>query len=433
MKFIFADSLDYVDPNYDFEEDRFAPNREAYWDDQFPHEILGRTPYDGILVSRALIGSHRTSGRYTASQAMRFRLVGAREFLRFKEEDYPGSVVFGDSGAFAYHKLEVPPYSPEDMVDFYGDGQFTHGCSVDHIIFDFFEDDTIPEDAIDRMEDNKRRLEITLENAAEFLRCSKRLTNNFVPLGVVQGWSPGSMADAALSLKRMGYSYLAVGGMVPLRSPQIKKALSAIRQTIGPEIPIHILGFAKADEIGEFTEFGIASFDTTSPLIRAFKDSQRNYYAVKPEGGLQYFSAIRVPQSIENNQLKSLSKEGVYSQEDLQQRETQALKALREFDKGDTDIQGTLDAVMAYSEPLTVGRDQGHTAREQKKLDTLRERYAITLKAKPWKNCTCAVCRSAGIDVIIFRASNRNKRRGIHNLQAYRQHIDTVREMTQDG
>ena len=433
MKFIFADSLDYVDPNYNFEEDRFAPNREAYWDDQFPHEILGSAPYDGILVSRAVIGSHRTSGKYSESQAMRFRLVGAREFLRFKEEDYPGSVVFGDSGAFAYHKLEVPPYSPEDMVDFYGDGQFTHGCSVDHIIFDFFEDGTIPEEAHERMEDNKRRLEITLENAAEFLCNSKRLTNKFTALGVVQGWSPGSMANAALNLKRMGYKYLAIGGMVPLRSPQIKKALSAIRQTIGMEIPIHILGFAKADEIGEFTEFGIASFDTTSPLIRAFKDSQRNYYAAKPEGGLDYYSAIRIPQSIENNQLKRLSKEGIYNQEDLQTRESRALNALRAFDSGDADVEDALDAVMAYSAPLTVGRDHDHTPRERKKLDILRERYSITLNSKPWKNCPCAVCKSAGVDVIIFRASNRNKRRGIHNLQAYRQHIDTVKEMTQYG
>ena len=78
MKFIFADNLDYVDPRYDFLEDRSPADRETYWDDQYPHEILGFAPYDGILISRAVVGGHQLSGKYTESQAMRLRRVGAR-------------------------------------------------------------------------------------------------------------------------------------------------------------------------------------------------------------------------------------------------------------------------------------------------------------------------------------------------------------------
>ena len=33
MKFIYADSLDFVDPNYDFITDRSPNGRELYWDD----------------------------------------------------------------------------------------------------------------------------------------------------------------------------------------------------------------------------------------------------------------------------------------------------------------------------------------------------------------------------------------------------------------
>ena len=163
---------------------------------------------------------------------MRFRRVGARKFLRFSEDDYPDSVVFGDSGAFSYHKMTVPPYSAEDMVDFYGDGQFTHGCSVDHIIFDFFDLDSLHEEEYvgsDESADNRQRFEITLSNAADFSGRSGRLGNRFTPLGVVQGWSPLSMAKAAGKLTRMGYSYIAIGGMVPLKSAQIHKVLDAIR------------------------------------------------------------------------------------------------------------------------------------------------------------------------------------------------------------
>ena len=56
----------------------------------------------------------------------------------------------------------MPPYTPEDTVEFYDDGDFTHGCSVDHIIFDF--DETLA-----GMEggtaEARRRFDITLENA----------------------------------------------------------------------------------------------------------------------------------------------------------------------------------------------------------------------------------------------------------------------------
>src|SRR3546814_15912549 len=52
MKFIFADSMDFVDPGYDFLRDRNAERRTSYWDDAYPHEKMAYDPYDGVLVSR---------------------------------------------------------------------------------------------------------------------------------------------------------------------------------------------------------------------------------------------------------------------------------------------------------------------------------------------------------------------------------------------
>ena len=56
MKFIFADSMDVVDPHFDFLREQNGKGRQKYWDDQYPHEILGYAPYDGMLVSRAIVG-----------------------------------------------------------------------------------------------------------------------------------------------------------------------------------------------------------------------------------------------------------------------------------------------------------------------------------------------------------------------------------------
>jgi len=434
MKFVFADSLDFVDPRYDFLSDRHAEDRENYWDDQFPHEILGYSPYDGILVSRAMVGGVAQSGRYTESQMMRFRRVGAREFLRFPEREYPGSVVFGDCGAFSYSNMEEPPYTAEDMIDFYGDGRFTHGCSIDHIIFDFL--DLSPVDELDyeksqddQAQENRRRYSITLENACDFIKRSKRLGNSFTPLGAIQGWSPLSMAKAARELVRMGYTYLALGGLVPLQAEQIHKALDAIRAEIGFDVSLHLLGFAKADQIAEFQRHNIASFDTTSPLLRAFKDGRNNYYLPGDDGQLEYFTAIRIPQAIENNSLKRLVKEGAYSQEDLQDREQQALSLIRAYDRSEAELEDVLESVINYTKSLVCGCDEGFSESDERKLSQIRERTHRTLKAKPWQRCSCEVCKQASVEVIIFRASNRNKRRGIHNLSVYGQHIKNLEDL----
>jgi hypothetical protein len=42
--------------------------------------------------------------------------------------------------------------------------------------------------------------------------------------------------------------------------------------------------------------------------------------------------------------------------------------------------------------------------------------YRRTLEERPWRSCTCGICRQVGIQAVIFRGTERNKRRGFHNL-----------------
>nr|WP_066735418.1 tRNA-guanine transglycosylase DpdA [Bradyrhizobium sp. CCH5-A9] len=422
MKFIFADSLDYVDPSFDFIADRSPADRQPYWDDAYPHEILGYAPYDGVLVSRGIIGDHRVKGKYTASQARRFHLVGARKFLRLDKPQFADLDIFGDCGAFTYVQEERPPYTPIEMAEFYDECGFTHGCSVDHIIFDF---DPALVGLAGGTDDAKNRFEITLENAEGFRREALAMDACFTPMGVVQGWSPGSMAEAARRLVAMGYTYLAIGGMVPLKSPEIKLCLQAIRDAIPAATRLHILGFAKADDIDSFHGYDIASFDTTSPLIRAFKDAKQNYYLAGEGLSLRYFTSIRVPQAIENPKLQRSVKKGTFRAEELVRLEALALNSLRAFDRGEADLEETLHNVLVYSAPL-VEEIPYEDCKNSVALAKLAERYRITLVEQPWKQCSCKICRDASVDVIIFRGSNRNKRRGIHNLAVYHKHIERL-------
>ena len=59
MRFIFADSLDMIDPAFDFDADRMSADREQYWSDVYPHEFFPKLPYDGVLVSRGVVGDDR--------------------------------------------------------------------------------------------------------------------------------------------------------------------------------------------------------------------------------------------------------------------------------------------------------------------------------------------------------------------------------------
>jgi hypothetical protein len=431
VKFLYSDTQDYVDPQYDFLTDSSPATRERYWHDQYAHEIMTPPPYDGLLVAMSAIrqadGVAASKVRYSTAEEQRLLRDGARRFLRFNAPQHRDLILMGDCGAFAYVEHPEPAYSPEEVVDFYLDAEFTHGVSPDHVIFQC-DLTNPPKTAVSK--DTVDRFQVTLKNAEQFLRLVRSEGCAFEPIGAVQGWSPENMADASLSLVKMGYKYLAIGGLVPLKVEAIKVVLQSIRDRIGPDPKMHLLGFAKADHIAQFTGFGITSFDSTSPLIRAFKDNKSNYYMDNGRGGLDYYTAIRVPQALDNPRLMQGVKRGLFNAEDLQEREKKALRTLREFDRGLRTVEETLDAVMDYSQFLVRGDDTGITAQD-KSLAITRARTQKTLEERPWKTCDCAICRSAGIEVLIFRGSNRNKRRGFHNLGVYHKHLNRTLEYKQ--
>ena len=428
MRFLYSDTQDYVDPAYDFLRDRTGPKRERYWTDAYAHEMMTPIPYDGLLVSMSAIrqanGVAASKVRYSTKEEQRLLRDGARKFLRFGGPSFTDLMLMGDCGAFAYVEHPKPAYSPSEVVDFYTEAGFTHGVSPDHIIFEC-DVSNPPAKAVSK--EVRERFDITLANAEEFYQLTASADHPFVALGAVQGWSPASMAESAVRLERMGFKYLAIGGLVPLKVDVIKTVLSAIRQRIKPSTDIHLLGFAKAEQIQDFTSFGITSFDSTSPLIRAFKDEKANYYMESPNGGLQYYTAIRIPQAIENSRLMQGVKRGIFSAEDLQRREQLALSTLRAYDKGQATAGDTLDAVMDYHQFLLRG-DDDETTQQDKSLAKTRALIQRTIEESPWKRCACDICRAVGVEVIIFRSSNRNKRRGFHNLGVYHRHLKKTLE-----
>src|SRR5262249_54117566 len=150
---------------------------------------------------------------------------------------------------------------------------------------------------------------------------------------------------------------------------QIHACLQAIREKIHPEIELHILGFAKADDIFEFSRHKITSFDTTSPLFRAFKDQKANYFLPGSDGKLRYYMAIRIPQALENLTLKRLVREGRIEQERLIELERSALDNVRAYDRNEVGLEQTLDATTKYAQILLTEDLESRPVSETKLLD----------------------------------------------------------------
>lgn len=416
MKFLFAETSDTVDPTYDFSRTRSRRDRRVHEDDEYPHEHLNAAPYDGILISRAAFTDHRHAGKYSAAKTMRFRREGARRFLRYPESCFPGSMLMGDCGAFTYRDAEYPTYSVEDTLEFYADGGFTHGCSVDHLIFDFDRGNPLGSD------EARRRQEITLTLASEFISKAPALGSGFTPVGVIQGWSPASMAYAAGELHSMGYRSLALGGMARADTPDIECALEAVNSKVGKgAVQMHMLGFGKIEDAPRLRAAGVTSFDTTSPLLRAFKDDKRNYFT-SVNGQLDHYTAVRIPQASDDRHARRSAAARSLGQEALLEGERRAMAAIHDYAARRREIVDTLDDVMSYAE-VVLRDDRASDAHNASRFAKLKEIYGRTLGERPWEGCRCRVCTEVGVEAVLFRSSNHNKRRGFHNLAVFHQHL----------
>ena len=230
---------------------------------------------------------------------------------------------------------------------------------------------------------------MTLELAAEFLTKSKSC--GFSPIGVAQGWSPKSYAKAVSSLQKMGFRRIALGGMVPLRTPQIMEALEAVSEVTATDTSFHLLGVTRLARMSEFERFGVRSFDSTSPLMQALKDAKDNYYTVEGET----YAAIRVPQVAANTAFGRRVQSGAVDGPQARVLERQSLDALAAFDAGRAGVEEVVEVLVRYE------KLHGNPGK------SYENDYMRVLTAAPWKECSCAVCRELGIHVIMFRGAER--------------------------
>ena len=434
MQFFIPDWDDRVDPLYDFKEDIPVHNRDPYEHDTYHYELYGSLNCDGILVSKSVLEDNK-------AKKQRVQNVGIHRYLRL-----PLNVpVLGDCGAFNYVKEENPPYKTDEILNFYEDLGFNYGVSLDHLILPFIinkkkyykhESESfieIDETEFNEMKKNPdvkimkhrglpkqqsmfekfqiiveekytdtverdRRYNITIENARKFMRGHQEGNYKFTPIGAVQGWDPESYASAVKLYQEMGYKYVALGSLVMAKTTEIIEILKCVDKIRKPETKVHMFGVARLEAINEFKKYGVASVDSAGMLRQAWLSSSNNYYS--PD--MNHYCAIRVPIAEKGSHSKKALKTGLITKDELLIKENYCLSLLRQYDNNEVSLEDVLESLTEYS-AIMDGDPK------------FIEKYKRTLVDKPWKKCTCTICKKTGIDVIIFRRNNRNRRRGFHN------------------
>jgi hypothetical protein len=391
---------DFIDVDYNFEADAFSCQERSGRHEE--HSIALMRPRrlcDGVLVSLAQnLGTKGLLKRVGYADAYSLTPRPVRQHFKLRADQW----AFGDCGAFSYVNEDRPTIAVEQAVSLYELYEFDLGASVDHI--------AVPEIATPRgkqvLSDDARRarVRLTRENADRFIRLHRDRGARFIPVGVVQGLGPRSYARQIGDYAEMGYRHLAIGGLVPRSDADaraIVRAVHAAAQQCKRPPWIHLLGIFRPSLQPYFRELGIGSFDSATYFRKAWLRSDQNYLGA--DG--RWYAAIRVPPLRDPRTKQRLGESGM-DEVKLGEMEIAALRQLRAYDKGTGSLDDALTAVLEYDRLLQ---------RAELTDDKLVAAYRRTLEARPWRGCSCAMCRQLGIEILIFRGINRNKRRGAHN------------------
>ncbi|WP_295543373.1 tRNA-guanine transglycosylase DpdA [uncultured Thiohalocapsa sp.] len=381
LRYFIPEWDDLVDPDYDFGTDTHSGGAGDWSNEIYAHQMYPEPNYDGLLVSKVVAEKSK-------KKKERINQLGVHRFLRVPR-DFP---VMGDCGAFGYIAEDEPPYSTDEILDYYTRLDFDYGVSIDHLIVTSTE------------AQKQHRYQLTIHNAETFLREHQARGLPWTPIGAVQGWDPQSYADAARQYVAMGYQYIALGGLVRSPTKEILRVLDAVNQVVPGHVHMHLFGLARLGALHDFARLGVRSVDSASYLRRAWMGSGGQNY-LTDDG---FYTAIRIPEAAKSFRAKRMVSEGRARLQDVQKLEKACIISMHAFDAGKFSLETTLDTLMEYDHLITPDRPEDS-----------RERLRRTLEARPWKHCSCDICRRDGIDVIIFRGNNRNRRRGFHNTYVF--------------
>lgn len=411
LKFYLPYWEDRLDPDFDFINDNFSQGhllQGASEYDKYIHEMTYTSPYDGILVSLGLFLDKLKLDEDEGVVSVK-GYQNLKDYLRFHNSQSKLELL-GDCGAFNYVNEPEPPeqFSPDRVAKLYQLLGFDYGISVDHLVVKTIKVKNKDNEWVNKElspYEMRKRIKISIENAYKFISLSKENNYTFCPIGSAQGYSSRTYRNSVAELVEMGYNYVALGGLARSTTKEIIDILKVVSPVL-KGARLHLLGILRPEYLDIFRQYNVTSFDSASFLRKAWLRSGQNYLSSDLQ---KWYTAIRVPQIDNPRMLKSIYEAGL-SIEEAKELETKCLKLLRDYDSGQEKLDTVLKAVLEYDSIFERTGNDG---------SGLEKNYYETLNEKPWKQCSCELCRNIGIDIVIFRGTNRNKRRGFHNNMVF--------------
>ncbi len=397
MKYFIPEWNDRVDSGYDFINDAHSLEHklDPLKNDAYIWDIFGvnKVPIDGVLVSRITLEQDKK--KYQLA-----RQEGIHKVLRLPKN----FEIMGDCGAFGYVDEENPRYDPIQTLEYYRELGFNYGVTVDHLV--------VPKH--ERQKDF--RMKITFENALKsFDEWRRKYKNDFQLIMAVQGWSISDYLNFYRKYVDLGASHIGFGGLARSPTSFIIKLIEELKKEIKesqkfPEY-LHFFGlarFALFPKLKELEDLGIkVGFDSASYLRKAWLSaptSQLNYLSIDGKG----YTAIRIPFISKKRQKTKGIQTPKEDETILKNLEQQCMNELRRYDKEEVETNKVLSTIIQYYRAIGEKTE-------------LIPYYKRTLEDKPWKKCVCPICSRIGIEVVIFRGNNRNRRRGFHNTYVFYQ------------
>ena len=248
-----------------------------------------------------------------------------------------------------------------------------------------------------------QRQQLTLDLAEEFLGRHRARGCTFEPVGVAQGWSPVELRGVGAALQDIGYERIAIGGLVAQKTHEILAVLEAIDEIRDPES-----GYTCSASPGPSTSPRSSATGSRASTAPRRSGRRSRTIATTSTAPTAPGSRSAIPQVDANPKLQRRIRAGEIDGRAARRLEQQALAAAAR-------------ATIAARRVAGAGR-RARSASTRSSTTTATTAPARTPRCSATRRGAAATARSAatvGIEVAIFRGTERNKRRGFHNLHVF--------------
>lgn len=422
-----------VPRKYDFDKEEVLNDKKTYGYEFFKTPIA-----DGLLISKTMleVRTNVTEEKKKFTICPKSRIISikygnVRDFLHLKKKILSKYITFADPGTWSYvHSKKLPDFlfDTERVFNYYNSLRYDLCGSVDHPIIDKIRyKDENGKTVFHELSDKEKnyRVNLTIDLSKEFIKfCTKKKKIlNFMPFGTVQGYDETSYIYSLKKTLKLGYKYIAIGGLPGYSEKRVIELLIPIKKTIDKykkhnNIGLHLYGrFPSPDAVYPFARAGVTTFDNNSGYITAsrtnctvFDSSFLVEEAIKTPNNSCY--NIRIP-SVRSKIFYKFRK--ISFEKELEYQKTSDLCYKKFVRYGHNFSEKRKKKFLKSYESLWLLIKEVDSKLTDKKVSNLVEKADFTLKSNVWERCGCSACERAGVHITLTRGHPRIPYTFFHN------------------